>query len=287
MRALSTEEVIVAYPFVETLPLYAGRHLTALEDHENAQVAVIGWDVYTSLIHPRNPLGKLIRIGDRHFKIVGVAADRGTLLGQSRNRFVIIPLGAYQRLFGSRQSLEIQVKAADISGLDAAVEEATVAMRVRHGLRPSESNDFFISTSDQLIDIWKSISSGIMIALVALVSISMVVGGIVLMNTMLVAVTERTREVGVRKALGARRLAIVWQFLVESATLSVFGGLVGMLMGFLIAAVVSVLTVLPYVVNAGVIVVAFLVTVTLGLVFGTYPAMKAARLDPVEALRAE
>lgn len=276
-----------AYPFVENFPLHTGRHLTTLEDRENAQVAVIGWDVYTSLIHPRNPLGRLIQIGGRHFKIIGVAADRGTLLGQTRNRFVVIPLGTYQRMFGSHQSLEIQVKTADIKELDAAVEEAAVAMRVRHRLRPSQPNDFFISTSEQLIDIWKSISSGIMIALIALVSISMVVGGIVLMNTMLVAVTERTREIGVRKALGARRLAIVWQFLVESATLSVFGGVVGMSMGFLIAAVVSLLTVLPYVVNPAVILIAFLVTVTLGLIFGTYPAMKAARLDPVEALRAE
>ena len=276
-----------AYPFVENVELHTGRHLTALEDRENAQVAVIGWDVYNSLIHPRNPLGKLIQIGGRHFKIIGVAADRGTLFGQSRNRYVIVPLGAYRKLFGSRQSLDIQVKAADIRGLDEAVEEATVVMRLRHRLRPSEPDDFFISTSDQLIDIWKSISSGIMIALIALVSISMVVGGIVLMNTMLVAVTERTREVGVRKALGARRLAIVWQFLVESATLSVFGGVVGMLVGFLIAVIVSALTVLPYIVNPAIIVVAFVVTVTLGLIFGTYPAMKAARLDPVEALRSE
>ncbi len=276
-----------AYPFVENIRLHSGRHLTALEDRENAQVAVIGWEVYTSLIHPRNPIGKLLRIGNRHFKIIGVAEDRGTLLGQSRNRFAIIPLGAYRKLFGSGQTLEIQVKTSDIRELDAAIEDATVTMRLRHRLRPREENDFFISTSDQLIDIWKSISSGIVIALIALVSISMVVGGIVLMNTMLVAVTERTREVGVRKALGARRLAIVWQFLVESATLSVFGGLFGMILGFLIAAAVSLFTVIPYIVNPAIIFIAFLVTVTLGLIFGTYPAVKAARLDPVEALRSE
>jgi len=275
------------YPYVENIPLHAGRHIAALEDRESAQVAVIGWDVYDALVAPRQPIGSRIRIGDRHFRVVGVAADRGSLLGQSQNRFVIIPIGAYRKLFGHRESLEIKVRAADIRFMDEAVEEATVAMRVRHRLRPSEDDDFFISTSEQLITIWKSISSGVMVALISLVSVSMVVGGIVLMNTMLVSVTERTREVGIRKALGATRLAIVWQFLVESATLSVFGGVIGMAIGFAIASAVSLLSVLPYIVNATVVAIAFLVTVAIGLVFGTYPALKAARLDPVEALRAE
>jgi putative ABC transport system permease protein len=162
-----------------------------------------------------------------------------------------------------------------------------VAMRIRHRLRPGQGDDFFISTSDQLIDIWNSISRGIVIALISLVGISMLVGGIVLMNTMLVAVAERTREVGLRKALGARRLAIVWQFLVESATLSVIGGVTGMVIGFIIAAAVSGLTVIPYTVRPGIIGLAFAVTILLGLFFGTYPAVKAARLDPVEALRSE
>jgi len=275
------------YPYVENMPLYAGRHLGAIDDRENSQVAVIGWDVYDALLAPRQPIGQRIRIGDRHFRVVGVAADRGSLLGENQNRFVIVPLGAYRKLYGPRQSLEIRVKARDIRDLAAAVEEATVAMRIRHRLRPAEPDDFFVSTSEQLITIWKSISSGVMIALISLVSISMVVGGIVLMNTMLVSVTERTREVGIRKALGATRLAIVWQFLVESATLSVIGGVAGMAIGFAIAAAVSIFSVLPYIISPVVVMIAFLVTVALGLVFGTYPAIKAARLDPVEALRAE
>lgn len=289
-RVIKNIEVLgrdYAYPFVDNYELSSGRHVTPLEDRENGQVAVIGWEVYTSLIKPRSPLGRLIKIGERHFKVIGVASDRGTLLGQTRNRYVIVPLGAYRKLFGSEESLEIRVKASDIRALSTSIEQARATMRIRHRLRPGDDDDFFISTSDQLIDVWKSISGGIMIALVALVSIAMVVGGIVLMNTMLVAVTERTREIGIRKALGARRVAIVWQFLVESATLSVIGGFAGMIVGFIIAAVVSGFTVIPYTVNVAIVAIAFFVTVLLGLVFGTYPAVKAARLDPVEALRNE
>jgi putative ABC transport system permease protein len=275
------------YPFVETIPLDAGRHISELEDRESAQVAVIGWEVYERLIEPHDAIGRIIRIGSRHFRVIGVVARRGSVLGESRDRFVVIPLGAYRKLFGSGQSIDIRVAAKDIRTLDDAVDEATVAMRIRHNLHPRDENDFAISTSEQLISLWKAISRGVMLALIALVGISMLVGGIVLMNTMIVSVAERTREIGIRKAVGAPRSAIVWQFLIESATMSMFGGVLGMLLGFLIAATVSAVSVLPYVVNTAIVVVALLVTIVLGLVFGTYPAVKAARLDPVEALRSE
>jgi putative ABC transport system permease protein len=275
------------YPYLESLPLYAGRHFTEIEDRESAQVAVIGWEVYESLLAPRDAIGATIRIGSRHFRVVGVLEERGSVLGSSRDRFVTIPLGAHRKIFGAGQSLEIHVAARDIRDMDAAIEEATVAMRIRHNLHPRDENDFTVSTSEQLIDLWTSISRGIMVALVALVGISMLVGGIVLMNTMVVSVAERTREIGVRKAVGANRSAIVWQFLVESATLSVIGGVLGMGLGFLIAAAVSAFSVLPYVVNGAIVALAFAVTVLIGLVFGTYPAVKAARLDPVDALRTE
>jgi putative ABC transport system permease protein len=275
------------YPFIDNIDIDTGRHLNRLDVSTNAAVVVVGWEVYTNLIEPKRPLGALIKIGRRHFEVIGVARRKGKVLGQSQDRFVIVPIGAYQKVFGTDESINIRVKAADVDVLPEAIEEARVAMRTRHHLRPKDRDDFYVSTSQQLVDLWKNISGGIMTALFVLVSVSMVVGGIVLMNTMLVAVTERTREVGVRKALGARRIDIVWQFLVESSTLSLFGGLCGMLVGLFIALTISLLTPIPYSFDAGIVMIAFTVTIAVGLVFGTYPAIRAAMLDPVEALRHE
>jgi putative ABC transport system permease protein len=275
------------YPFLDNIDIEWGRHLSRLDVDTNAPVAVIGWDVYTTLIEPREPIGAVIRLGDRHVEIVGVATKKGSILGQSQDRFAILPIGAYQKVFGPQQSIDIRIKAKDVARLAQAIEEARIAMRSRHHLRPNAPDDFSVTTSEQLVSLWRKISGGIMLALFVLVSISLIVGGIVLMNTMLVAVTERTREVGIRKALGARKRDITWQFLVESSTLSFFGGLFGMLIGLFIALIVSVLSPIPYSFDAAIVAVAFIATVVIGLAFGTYPAVKAAALNPVEALRHE
>jgi putative ABC transport system permease protein len=275
------------YPFIDNIEVETGRHLSRLDVETNAPVAVIGWEVYETLIMPRDPIGAVIKLGDRHVEVVGVARKKGSVLGQSQDRFAIVPIGAYQKIFGPGQSIQIKVRAAEVTRLAEAIDEARIAMRSRHHLRPGTPDDFSVTTSEQLVSLWRKISGGIMLALIVLVSISLVVGGIVLMNTMLVAVTERTREVGVRKALGARRRDITWQFLVESSTLSFFGGLLGMLAGVFIALMVSVFTPIPYSFDVSLVAVAFIATLGVGLVFGTYPAVKAARLHPVEALRHE
>jgi putative ABC transport system permease protein len=275
------------YPFIDNIGLHAGRSMNRLDVQTNAAVAVIGWEVYENLIKPRKPIGTVVKLGRRHFKVVGVAEEKGSILGQSQDRFVIVPIGAYQKVFGGQESVSIRIKTADVGDLEDAMEEARTAMRVRHHLKPTEQDDFYISSSARLVSLWKQISGGIMMALLVLVSISLVVGGIVLMNTMLVAVTERTREVGIRKALGARRVDIVWQFLVESSTLSFFGGLFGMFIGMFIALMVSILTPIPYSFDTTIVVIAFTVTIAVGLIFGTYPALKAAMLNPVDALRHE
>ena len=272
------------YPMIEDAPLFLGRHISRLEDQKSANVAVLGWEVYTRLFPGGNALGTRFKIGRKHFTVIGVVEDLGTVLGESKNRFVYIPVNTFLKTYGSRTSIEIKVKAADITLLQQAVDEATMAIRIRHGLRPMEEDDFAIVTSENLISLWEKISTSIFNALIFIVSIALVVGGVVLMNVMLVSVTERTKEVGLRKALGARKSNIIWQFIVESVTLSVIGGILGILSGFTIAAIISIVSPLPYVIAPWSIAAGLIVTFFIGIVFGTYPASKAANLDPVVAL---
>jgi putative ABC transport system permease protein len=276
------------YALLEDLPLAVGRHLNQHDVLASRQVAVLGWDVARDLF-PRldDPTGRELKIGNRHFTVVGVVGDRGTVMGNNRNQFAVIPITAYQKVFGAGESIDIKIAAVDLKLMDEAKEEARFWMRVRHRLRPLQEDDFGIETSEQLLNIWGGISAAIYGALVPLVGISLVIGGIVLMNIMLVSVTERTREIGIRKALGASRLAVLWQFLVEAITLSLTGGAFGILIGFSLAALISVLSPLPYAIAGWAVLLGLVVTFVIGLVFGTFPAWKAASLDPVEALRHE
>ncbi len=275
------------YPMIENADLHLGRHISRLEVQRSNAVAVLGRDVHDRLFKGRNPIGKKIKIGKKHFQVIGVVKDQGTLFGESRNQFVYIPVTSFLKMYGSRSSIDIKVRAVDIRLLQQAIDEATIAMRIRHRLRPFEEDDFSITTSQQLISLWEKISASIFNALVFIVSIALVIGGIVLMNVMLVSVTERTREIGIRKALGARRAHIVWQFIVEAITLSVIGGIFGILIGFTIAAIISLVSPLPYLIATWSIVAGLVVTFFIGLIFGTYPANKAAKLNPVVALHYE
>lgn len=287
-RNVRVRGVTEDYPLLEELPLAAGRHLAGSDVAASGQVVVLGWDVARDLF-PRHadPVGREVKIGGRHFKVVGLIEDRGTVLGNNRNEVALIPITAWQKVYGSGESLDLRVAARDLAELDGARDEATFLMRVRHRLRPMERNDFAVQTSDQLLNIWGGISGAIYGALVPLVGISLVVGGIVLMNVMLVSVTERTREVGVRKALGARRVSILWQFLVEAITLSLIGGVIGILIGLLLAWLISLASPLPFAVAGWSLVLGLGTTFLIGAVFGTWPAWKAAGFDPVEALRHE
>lgn len=275
------------YPLFADRELKGGRHFNAFEQRNSRAVAVIGSEVGEKFFGGADPVGKTIRVEGRHVEVIGVLKEQKGVLGSNPNRIVLVPLGHFLKVFGGHRSLSIRVLVEDLPALDEANQALRGWMRIRHRLRPAEDDDFAITSSERIVTLWKSISRMIFTALILLVSISLVVGGVVIMNIMLVSVTERTKEVGTRMALGARRGDILWQFLVESVTLSLTGGLIGVLLGFGVASLVSVFTPLPYAVEPWAIVAALVVTFAVGVFFGIYPANRAARLDPVEALRRE
>jgi putative ABC transport system permease protein len=265
-----------------------GRLMTPSEVDSARAVAVLGWQTADRLFGENvDPIDKIVQLEGVHFRVIGVSAKKGTVLGQSQDSFALIPLGQFSSLFGSRRSLELMVKARDVSNLSAAQDEALVALRGARRLKPKQPDNFGIFTSDTIIGIYQSATNGIFAVLVGVVGLSLVVGGIVIMNIMLMVVSERTREIGLRKALGARRADIMSQMLTESVVLSMFGGVVGTVFGTAIALIISKATPIPAAVEAWSIALGIGITALVGLFFGLYPASRAARLDPIEALRRE
>jgi len=264
-----------------------GRLMSAAEVQTARPVVVIGWGTADRLFGDIDPIDKIIQIEGVHFRVVGVSAKRGTLLGRSQDEFAVIPLGQFQMIFGSRPRLSVSVKPRDLTDIQAAKDEATLALRSARHLKPRQADNFGLFTSDTILDIYHSATNGIFAVLVGVVGLSLVVGGIVIMNIMLMVVTERTREIGLRKALGARRADITAQILTESVVLSVFGGVIGTLMGGAIATVIATFTPIPASVELWSVALGIGITAIVGLFFGLYPAMRAARLDPIEALRKE
>jgi len=265
-----------------------GRLMSPIEVDRTRPVAVVGWQTADRLFGSDvDPLEKTIQIEGVHFRIVGVSAKRGSLLGQSQDEFAVVPLGQFQMMFGARRPLSLTVRPRDVALIVPAMDEAIVTLRSARRLKPKQPDNFGMFTSDTILDIYHSATNGIFAVLVGVVALSLVVGGIVIMNIMLMVVTERTREIGLRKALGARRSDIMSQMLTESVVLSIFGGVVGTILGVLVALTVSSLTPVPAAVEAWSVALGIGVTAVVGLFFGLYPAMRAARLDPIEALRRE
>lgn len=264
-----------------------GRLMSPTEVERSRPVTVVGWQTADRLFGDLDPLDKMIQIDGVHFRIVGVSAKRGSFLGRSQDEFAVIPLGQFQMLYGTRRPLELMVKPRDPSITAAAMDEATVALRIARRLKPRQPDNFGMFTSDTFLDLYHQATNGIFAVLVGVVALSLVVGGIVIMNIMLMVVSERTREIGLRKALGARRSDIATQVLTESVVLSLFGGVVGTLMGATIAMVIAALTPVPARVEPWSVALGISITAVVGLFFGLYPAMRAAALDPIEALRRE
>jgi putative ABC transport system permease protein len=264
-----------------------GRMMSASEVDRNRPVALLGIDTATALLGDENPIDKVILINGVHFRVVGVSKKKGGFLGNSLDSFAVIPLGAYVKLFGPRPSLTLSVKPVTPALLPVAMDDATVALRVARRLKATQDNNFGLLTSDTVLGLYHQATTGIFAVLVGVVALSLVVGGIVIMNIMLMVVSERTREIGLRKALGARRTDIMWQVLTESVTLSTCGGLVGIALGAAFGRIISAVTPLPAGLELWSVALGIGITAAVGLFFGLYPASRAARLDPIEALRRE
>jgi putative ABC transport system permease protein len=275
------------YLFFSTFNAERGRLISPTEIDRNRPVTVLGWQTADRLFGQADPIDKVIRIRGSHFRVVGVSEKKGSIFGQSQDEFAIVPLGSFYKMFGSRPGLQLLVKPKTPDLVELAMDDATVAMRIERRLRPREPDNFGMFTSETLLGLYRQATAGIFAVLVGVVALSLVVGGIVIMNIMLMVVSERTREIGLRKALGARRRDIIWQILTESVTLSTMGGIAGTVLGFVLALIISKLTPLPAAVQVWSVAIGIGITAVVGLFFGLYPAMRAASLDPIEALRRE
>ena len=280
--------VTAPFQVVQDYQFAAGEPLTDIDVRERRPVVELGWDVADKLFaSPGLAVGQRLRILGQQYTVKGVIAKKGTVLGQSWDGFVMMPLTSFEALYGRRKTTVISVKMAEAALVREGMARAEEAMRVAHRLRPGQADDFTVDTADALVSFWKSLTRLLFTVIPAVVAIGIVVGGIVIMNIMLMSVSERTREIGIRKSLGATRRDIRRQFLAESVTLALLGGVLGLVAGMALAGLVAAVSPLPARVTLWSVAVALGLGGTVGIVFGVYPATRAARLDPVEALRYE
>jgi putative ABC transport system permease protein len=272
---------------IQDVDLVLGRPITDNDMRNGSHVAVVGQDIIDNVLPGMDPVGKEIRIDGQPFTVIGVGKREGKTLGQSRDNYAIIPLTSWLKQYGAHTSVRVAAKAYGVATLDDAMDEARVIMRSRRHDRPGQPDSFAAETNASFLTLWSDLSSKFFAAMIAIASISLIVGGIVIMNIMLVSVTERTREIGIRKAMGARRMDVLRQFLIEASTMALVGGLIGVCFGIVIAKTVTLLIGMPSVIKTWAVIAGLLVSASVGVFFGVWPARKAARLDPIAALRFE
>jgi putative ABC transport system permease protein len=272
---------------IDTRTVDLGRYFTNLEDSRGVAVCLIGAGIVQNLFPAVDPIGKFIRVSGWEYRVVGTFEKIGSVLGQDQDSFVVIPMSGFLKMRGNRSSLTLNVKAAGEARFQRAQDQVRMILRARRHIGPNDPETFFIGTKDSYISLWQSISGAFFAVFIMVSSISAVVGGIVIMNVMLVSVTERTKEIGIRRAMGATQADIRRQFLTESVLQCIAGGIVGVGAGFLFATALRTFTAFPASVQTWVAVMGVILSSGIGLFFGIYPATRAARLDPVEALRTE
>lgn len=287
MQTVNLEGITDNIPAMNNIQVEFGRAISANEVQRHAPVAFIGDDVRKKFFEGRDPVGKTIQADGVPYEVVGTAKAIGSVFGESQDNFVMVPIASYFKTYGSRNGMDFVCKSIDQTHLMEAEDEVRMLLRAFRHLRPQDDDTFSIFASDTFLKAWQNLTGAIAATAVGIVSVFLVVGGVVIMNIMLAVVTERTREIGVRKSLGARRQDILNQFLVESAILSGTGGLIGVVLSWLLTIVVRGATPLPMAVPLSAVAIGLGLSVAVGLFFGIYPARQASRLDPIVALRAE
>jgi putative ABC transport system permease protein len=273
---------------LNNIDIALGRGFTPADEEHATHSVIVGYDIVDNLLGDGDPLGKEIRVNGIPYTIVGVGERQGKTMGQSQDNWVAVPITTFQQTYGYNDSVSIYARAiGDSASMERAQDEVRVIMRSRRHVAAGTPDDFELETNDTFLAIWKQISSLFTWVVLGIASISLVVGGIVIMNIMLVSVTERTREIGVRKALGAKQRDVLLQFLIESATISLVGGAIGVICGVAVAKLITLIIGFPTNVQLWSVLLGLFVATTTGIFFGVYPASKAAKLDPVVALRAE
>jgi putative ABC transport system permease protein len=280
--------VTAPYQIVQDYRFLAGDPLTDLDVRGRRPVVVLGYDVADKLFdQPSSAVGRKVRIAGREATVKGVIERKGRMLGQSFDGFVLLPFSTFEAQYGRRKTTVVSIKMASADLIPPAMGRAEEAMRVAHRLRPGQPNDFTVDKADALVAFWRNLTRLLFTAIPAVVCIGIVVGGIVIMNIMLMTVNERTREIGIRKSLGATQRDIKRQFLVEAVVLATLGGVQGVIGGWALAGAVSNFTPLPARITLWSVAVALALGAGAGILFGVFPATRAARLDPITALRSE
>jgi putative ABC transport system permease protein len=269
------------------IDLTAGRMINETDVRNGSAVVVVGADIVDNLMPGMDPINREIRIDGWLYRVVGVGKRKGKTMGESEDNYALMPITAFEKQNGTHENVRISGKAAAGGGLEEAMDETRAVLRARRHVHPGDEDNFDIETNASLLGIWSEFSSTFFYAMIGIAAISLVVGGIVIMNIMLVSVTERTREIGIRKAMGARSKDILLQFLIESVTLALLGGGVGVLLGIAFAKGVTLAIGMPSSIKLWAVAAGVLVAASVGIFFGVYPAKRAALLDPIAALRFE